>query len=144
MIMNLYFIELHPILNDRNKMQFREIKYSDPFQKNLKKLTKKFRTLKEDLQNFIKTQLVLFHKMNIDNDGVKQITGLKTEEPKIFKAKKFACKSLKGKGAKSGIRVIYSYFEEEDVIEFIEIYYKGDKEHENKERIKKALGGTTF
>jgi len=30
---------------------------------------------------------------------------------------KFACRSLKGKGVQSGIRVIYAYFEEKDKIE---------------------------
>ena len=37
----------------------------------------------------------------------------------------------------SGIRIIYAYYEKEDKIEFIEIYYKGDKENENRERILK-------
>ena len=40
-----------------------------------------------------------------------------------------------GKGAQSGIRVIYGYFEKEDRIDLIEIYYEGDKE--NKDRIMK-------
>lgn len=57
--------------------------------------------------------------------------------PKIYKAKKFTCKSLKGKGAASGIRIIYGHYEKEDIIEFIEIYYKGDKENEDRERILK-------
>jgi hypothetical protein len=35
----------------------------------------------------------------------------------------------------SGIRIIYAYYENEDVIEFIEIYFKGDKENEDKNRI---------
>lgn len=120
-------------------MKFREIEYTPSFEKDLKRLLKKFRTLEEDLQTFIKTQIVLFHKLNIDNDGIKRITGLKKEEPKVFKAKKFACKSLKGKGARSGIRVIYSYFEESDTIEFIEMYYKGEKENEDHERIRAYL-----
>jgi len=60
---------------------------------------------------------------------------LKIEHAKIFKAKKIACRSLKGKGVKSGIRVIYAYFESDDRIELIEIYYKGDKENEDRERI---------
>jgi len=38
------------------------------------------------------------------------------------------------------LRVIYSYFEQEQRIEFIKIYYKGDKENENRERIKVYLG----
>lgn len=118
-------------------MAFKQIKRCPPFKKDLKKLLKRFRTLEDDLEIFIKTQLKLFHKIKKDNDGIKQIPGLEKEYPAVFKAKKFACKSLKGKGAKSGIRIIYAYFEQEDTIEFIEIYFKGDKENEDKERIKK-------
>jgi hypothetical protein len=78
----------------------------------------------------------LYHKLNIDNNGIFKITGLGIETQKIFKAKKFACKSLKGKGVKSGIRIIYAYYEAIDSIEFVEIYYKGDKENEDHKRIK--------
>lgn len=76
----------------------------------------------------------------IDNKGVFEISGLQIKSPKIYKAKKFACRSLKGKGVQSGIRVIYAYFEEEDKIELIEIYYKGDKENEDRERIRRYYG----
>jgi len=40
----------------------------------------------------------------------------------------------------SGIRIIYAYHEEEDMIEFIEIYYKGDKASEDRARIVKYCG----
>ena len=53
----------------------------------------------------------------------------------MYKATKFACRSLKGKGVSSGIRVIYAHFEKEDRVELLEIYYKGDKENENRKRI---------
>jgi mRNA-degrading endonuclease RelE of RelBE toxin-antitoxin system len=81
--------------------------------------------------------LNLYHKIGIDNKGVFQVPGLKIESPMIYKAKKFACRSLKGRGVQSGIRVIYTYFEEQDKIELIEIYHKGDKENEDRERILK-------
>ena len=81
----------------------------------------------------------LFHKIKQDNGGIKQITGLKKEYPQVYKATKFACKSLKGKGGKSGLRLIYAHFAQEDIIEFIEMYYKGDQENEDSERIKKYL-----
>ena len=116
---------------------FKKITSLPEFEKDLKKLSKRFKTLEEDLNNFIQMQLNLFHKQQIDNKGILQISGLKIKRPQIFKAKKFACRSLKGKGAQSGIRIIYSYFTEEDRIEFIEIYYKGDKENEDRERISK-------
>jgi hypothetical protein len=48
---------------------------------------------------------------------------------------------VRGKGAQSGIRVIYAYYEEEDKIELVEIYFKGDKENEDRQRILKYYGG---
>lgn len=137
--MNLFFIAPPATPNDPDSMPFKEIKHNGEFSKDLKKLRKRFRTLPEDLQIFLNAQLQLFHKIKLDNDGIKRIRGLVPEYPPVYKAKKFACRSLKGKGAKSGIRVIYAYLDREDTIEFIEIYYKGDKENENRERIKTYL-----
>jgi mRNA-degrading endonuclease RelE of RelBE toxin-antitoxin system len=115
--------------------KFTEIKKLPEFEKEFKKLLKKFQSLEEDLDVFIDKQLVPTHKLGVDNGGVVRIAGLGIEEPKVYKAKKFACKSLKGKGAQSGIRIIYSYSSTRDVVEFIEIYYKGDKENEDRARI---------
>ena len=106
------------------------------FEKDFKKLLKRFRTLEEDLETFIKYQLKPFHLLDQDNQGIKQISNLGIVEPKIYKVRKFASKSLKGKGVQSGIRVIYSYFEDKNKIELIEIYYKSDKELEDRNRIK--------
>ncbi len=122
------------------KKIFNEIRKSSGFERDFKKLSRKFKTLEEDFETFIKTQLVLFHKLEIDNKGIFQISDLGIESPKIYKVKKFACKALKGKGAKSGIRVIYAYYKNKDAIELIEIYYKGDKENEDRERIMKYYG----
>ena len=119
------------------KKIFNDIRSLSEFEKDLEKLLKRYRTLKEDLDTFVKGQLKLYHKLQIDNKGIFLISDLGIMEPKIFKVKKFACRSLKGKGVASGIRIIYAYFEKEDVIEFVEIYYKGEKENENRERILK-------
>jgi len=73
--------------------------------------------------------------MNVDNRGLFQIPGLPFSSPKIYKAKKFACRALKGSGVKSGIRVIYAHFSPEFRFELVEIYFKGDKENEDRERI---------
>jgi len=116
---------------------FKDIVYITEFEKDKKKLLKRFRTLDEDLDNFINVQLKLFHKLGIDNNAAEHISDMGINEPKIYKAKKFACKALKGKGVQSGIRIIYSFYENVDRIEFVEIYYKGDKENEDRERIKK-------
>ena len=105
------------------------------FEKDFKRLVKKFRTLDEDLNTFISVQLKLVHKLEKDNSGIVRISDLDIDNPKIYKAKKFACKALKGEGVASGIRIIYAYYKEEDVIEFIEIYYKGEKANEDRDRI---------
>ncbi|OIN97393.1 hypothetical protein AUJ66_03555 [Candidatus Desantisbacteria bacterium CG1_02_38_46] len=113
---------------------FSQVSHLSEFKKDLKKLTKRFNTLEGDLKIFIEKQLNLYHKLKIDNKGIFQIPDLKIEYPKIYKAKKFACRCLRD-GAQSGIRVIYAHYENEDKIEFIEIYYKGDKENEDRGRI---------
>ncbi len=117
------------------KKVFKEIRKLTEFEKDFKKLAKRFKTLDDDIETFINKQLKLTHKLGIDNKGVVPISGLGIEIPKIYKAKKFACKALKGRGGMSGIRIIYAYYEKEDVIEFIEIYFKGDKADEDKKRI---------
>jgi mRNA-degrading endonuclease RelE of RelBE toxin-antitoxin system len=113
---------------------FKQISYAPEFEKDLRRL-KRFSSLNEDLKIFIKIAMNAFHKQKIDSKAIFHISDLGILSPKIYKAKKFACKALKGKGAQSGIRVIYAYHEEEDWIEFIEIYYKGDKANEDRERI---------
>lgn len=114
---------------------FKQITQIPEFEKDLKKLLKRFPSLEDDLRMCIKVAMNAFHRQKIDSNAIFHISDLGIRSPKIFEAKKFACKALKGKGAQSGIRVIYAYHEEADWIEFIEIYYKGDKENEDRERI---------
>jgi len=119
---------------------FRRIRRVPEFEKDIKKLRKRFKTIENDLQSFIKVQLKLYHKLNVDQKGIFQFSNIQIENPKIYKAKKFACRSLKGTGVQSGIRVIYAYFEERDEIQLIEIYYKGDKKNEDRKRIIRYYG----
>jgi hypothetical protein len=117
-------------------MKFKKIERLDKFNKDLKKLLKRFPSLEGDLVSLVNTQLYAYHKLKVDNHGIFSIEKIGIQNPKIYKVKKFACKSLKGSGAHSGIRVTYAYFQAEDRIELIEIYYKGDQENEDKARIK--------
>ena len=119
----------------KEKKIFNEIRRLKEFERDFQKLLKKFKTLEDDLETFINTQLNLYHKQKVDNLGVVRISNLAIDSPKIFKARKFACRSLKGKGSYCGIRIIYAYYEEEDIIEFIEIFFKGDKENKDRDRI---------
>ena len=114
---------------------FREVKQLPAFERDRKRLLKRFRSLEEDLSNFIDTELKLFHKQKISSGWIVRLQKVGFEEPRVYKAKRFACKAIKGKGSHSGIRVIYAYFEQDDRIELIEIYFKGDKANEDKTRI---------
>ena len=46
--------------------KFANITRGDGFSKDLKKMLKKYRSLEEDLEIFIKAQLFAFHKLKID------------------------------------------------------------------------------
>ena len=106
------------------------------FKRDFKKLLKKFSSLAEDLEVNKQYRIELFHCKEINSDSIFEIQGAgNTNGLKFFKVKKFQCKSLKGRGAKSGIRVIYAYLPDEQKIVFLEIYFKTDQENEKKERI---------
>ena len=122
-------ILLGPIPKNNN-MQFTTV---DEFDSEFSKLFRKYRSLEEDLE-------VLKRYLSTYPQGYKPIVyripklGIET---KIYKVKRFRCKSL-NRGSRSGIRVIYAYFEPKDTIEFVEIYYKEKDNIEcNKNRIRK-------
>lgn len=95
------------------------------FQKQLKKLIKKFRSLEDDLKVVENNTIKLLHgQPPIDNNSIERVPGLKKGDIEIFKIKKFACRSLKGKGVQSGIRIIYARSIASEDIEYLEIYYK--------------------
>jgi len=109
---------------------------TEEFRRDFKKLLKKFSSLVEDLEVNKQYRIELFHCKKIDSRSIFEIEGIgNTSELKFFKIKKFQCKSLKGRGAKSGIRIIYAYFPNEQKIVFIEIYFKADQKDENRQRI---------
>jgi hypothetical protein len=117
------------------------IKYSETaeFRKDFMKLLKRFRSLNEDLELAKQAAIELYHIMGLDNASVFEIPGFSKAGIKIFKLKKFACKALKGTGNRSGIRIIYAFHEGDARVEFIEIYFKGDKGKEDKEKIREYL-----
>jgi hypothetical protein len=81
----------------------------------------------------------LFHLQKLNKQAIFPIPNFCSDELKICKIKKFACKSLKGRGVQSGIRIIYAYFTLTNTVDFIEIYFKGESENEDKEKIKQYL-----
>jgi mRNA-degrading endonuclease RelE of RelBE toxin-antitoxin system len=70
--------------------------------------------------------------------GTVQISdiGQDVKDP-IYKVRHFRCKALKGKGSRSGIRVIYAYQQDKDKVMLIEMYHKSKQGNENRERILK-------
>lgn len=104
---------------------------TDPFKKDFKGLLKKYKTLKDDLKVVQQVLEILPDarppfSFRIDNLGIERC---------VIKVKKIACKSLKGNGVNSGLRLVYAYFEKEKRIVFIEMYHKNDKENEDRDRI---------
>jgi mRNA-degrading endonuclease RelE of RelBE toxin-antitoxin system len=99
------------------------------FQKDLKRLAKKYKSLPNDLDEF-KNIVSIVPCGNSKHFNV--IT--KKEECVIIKARLF-CRYLKG----SSLRIIYAYDIKNKMIEFIELYPKNESENENRERIRKYL-----
>lgn len=101
------------------------------FERDLKTLLKKYRTLNDDL-NVLKSILKIMpdqrppFSYRIDSLGMKTC---------IIKVKKIACRALKGKGGNSGLRLVYAYFQSNRKITFVELYHKNEKESEDRIRI---------
>jgi len=96
--MNQYFI-----VQTKHQLEAMMIKYltTIEFQKDLKRMLKKFKSLEFDIDNAKESTIELFHIRKLDNNSIFQIQGFNTEKIKIYKIKKFACKALKGCGLKA-------------------------------------------
>lgn len=101
------------------------------FTKEFKRFAKKYRSLPEDLEEF---KRVLEVKPLGTSKHFNVIT--QTEAVTIVKARLF-CKYLKG----SSLRIIYGFHSATNHFDLIELYFKGDKENEDRERIKEYLIG---
>jgi mRNA-degrading endonuclease RelE of RelBE toxin-antitoxin system len=102
------------------------------YNRDFKKLAKKYRTLKSDMADVIKIFKV---RPNAQPPFSFEITGLSLKTC-VIKVKKIASDSFKGRGVNSGLRLIYAHFRNEQKIIFIELYHKNDKQNEERERIR--------
>ena len=103
--------------------------YSAQFKKESKRLIKKYKSLPEDLRR-LETFLDQYPS------GIGASFAVLSRQPSVCIVKaRLACESLRSKS----LRVIYVYKESEKRIEFIEIYFKGDKSREDELRIKEYL-----
>ena len=102
---------------------------SPEFERELKKLSKKYPSLESDIEDI--KPVLLSQPCGI---GKNFTIIYSSEKVKIVKVR-IHCESL----AKRTIRLIYSYREGQMKFIFIELYFKGDKEKEDRERIIKYL-----
>ena len=99
------------------------------FAKEFARLARKYPSLAEDL-----TKLEKLLAINPVGIGTNFVTIHQGSDVKIVKTR-LACKSLKNRS----IRVIYAHHEDSVTFVYIEIYFKGDKENEERERVKQYL-----
>jgi len=104
----------------------------EEYRKDLKFLVKKYRSLIEDLEVVKQVLAVLPNERPPFSFEISDL-GLSTC---VIKVKKIACKSLKGRGVNSGLRLIYAHFPAEEKIVFVELYHKNNKVNEDRERIR--------
>jgi hypothetical protein len=99
------------------------------FARELKRLTTKYKSLPRDLDEF-KRVLSVVPLGNSKHFSV--IT--RCDQCAIIKARLF-CRYLKG----ASLRIIYAFHCQSCKVDFIEVYFKGEKENEDRERIKSYL-----
>lgn len=108
-----------------------QISQTEEFQKDLKNLQKKYRSLSEDFE--------ILKIVILDNPTGKNVSthwnvvpglNVKNENIKVYKVR-MMCRSLR----KSNFRIIYMYNKNKLELLFIEIYFKGNKEVEDRKRI---------
>jgi hypothetical protein len=104
--------------------------YQSGFEKDLKRLLKKYSSLNEDLST-IKLILEIFPNAR---PPFSFLLFNKLNERSIVKIKKIACLSLRGKGVNTGLRIIYMYNYQLNSIEFIELYHKNEQSTEDQNR----------
>jgi len=96
------------------------------FEKDFKRLFKKYRTLRDDFEKFKK--ILANYPTGVGNNFV--IINSRSAR-RVIKAR-MACRTL----CDRSLRVIYAYSEINESFDFIELYFKGDKEREDAERIR--------
>lgn len=116
-----------------------EIEIIPEFERDLKKIRKKYRSIDEDLNNFLKALMINLPDKLPQTFRIPFLGEEFSDDP-VYKVRAFRCKSLKGCGSRSGIRVIYGYHPEKDVVTLIQIYRKSQNDNHDNSRIVKFLG----
>lgn len=116
-------------------IQFKKV---PEFAKDVEKLCRKYNHFEEDFELFKKA---LIASLPNHLRGTVRIAGLgHTVKTPIHKVRKFYSHDFKGRGAKSGFRIIYAHIQEDDCIFLIEAYHKNKQGNESRDRIYKYFG----
>ena len=109
-----------------NMNQFNQL---PEFKKDLKKLLKKYPSLQGDL-------VILERVLIVSPTGIgKNFTIIHcSEKIKLVKVR-LSCKSLRNRS----MRIIYAYHNDTLTFVYIELYFKGNKENENRDRVAQYL-----
>ena len=118
--------------------------YSPEFQKDLKRLTKKWRSLPRDIESVERDILPLYvEQKGVDIirlreaffGGYKAAVLITTADAEVIKMR-LDCESL---GTNSKTRLVFVAVKTEGMIRFVELYAKNDKPREDSARYRKYL-----
>ena len=101
------------------------------FEREIKKLSKKYPTIVSDIEDIKPVLLVCPTGIGKNFTIIKSLENIKIVKVRIH------CESLRSRT----IRLIYSYREDKIEFMYIEVYFKGSKENEDKSRIEEYLNG---
>ena len=99
------------------------------FEKEFKRLSKKYKTLDDDFEKFKKVLLA-----TPTGVGKNFVIIHSTETITIVKAR-MACRALRDRS----LRIVYAHRESIKTIDFIELYFKGEQVNENRALINEFL-----
>ena len=106
-----------------------EFKQTAKFARNFKKLMKKYKTLAQDLarwQNLISKQIGFITTNPTTHHSL--LRSSHNRQVFVFKSR-FHCRYLRG----SSLRIIYFYFASKQEFLLVEIFFKGEKENEDRQ-----------
>ena len=109
------------------------------FEKDFKSLLKRYRTLESDFETFKKYTIETFYEKNVPTTAFVPVEGFCGEEYVSNKVRKFACRSLPGRGSQSGLRIIFVWQAKSRMVTFVEMYFKGDKSEEDRARLREVV-----
>ena len=107
------------------------------YERDLRHLARRFRGLEEDIRAFVDKPLTYFLRGEPVAGRFERVAGLGFDSPEVYVAKRIACRALKGRGSNTGLRLVYAWFPKTDCVELVELYFKADRDKEDKDRIRR-------